>query len=97
MALIPGGTDIQNETRAELIRRITQPGSRKAARSRQDKQITTENRVIDDTISPKPGFRIRTATTTEQMEAQISRLSSLIANDNIDMSAPAGSYINFLL
>ena len=97
MALIPGGTDIQSETRAELIRRITQPGSRRAARSKQDRQVTAENRVTDDTIIPKPGFRIRTATTTEQMEAQISRLSTLIANDNLDMSAPAGSYINFLL
>tara|TARA_B100001248_G_scaffold138399_1_gene103942 strand:+ start:1690 stop:1854 length:165 start_codon:yes stop_codon:yes gene_type:complete len=51
----------------------------------------------DENGTPTQGFRIRTASTDIEIEAQTSRLSSLIANDNIDMNAPAGSYINLLL
>jgi hypothetical protein len=51
----------------------------------------------DKNGTPAQGFRIRTASTDIEIEAQISRLSSLIANNNIDMNAPAGSYINLLL
>jgi hypothetical protein len=51
----------------------------------------------DKNGAPAQGFRIRTALTDIEIEAQVSRLSSLIANDNIDMNAPAGSYINLLL
>jgi hypothetical protein len=40
---------------------------------------------------------LRTATTNEEIEAQIARLRTLIANDNIDPDAPAGSYLNILL
>ena len=47
--------------------------------------------------APTPGFRLRTATTDADIDRQIKRLMLLLANDNIDPDAPAGSYINFLI
>jgi hypothetical protein len=47
--------------------------------------------------APTPGFRLRTATTDAEIDRQIKRLMLLLANDNIDPDAPAGSYINFLI
>lgn len=43
------------------------------------------------------GYRLKTATTDAEIEKQIQRLLSLIANDNIDPDAPPGSYLNLLL
>ena len=97
MALTPTGTSVQGETRAELIRRITQPGSKRTAPPKWQKEVNAEDLEVLGNSTPSKGFRIRAATTPEQMEFQITRLSTLVANDNVDMSAPAGSYINFLL
>ena len=47
--------------------------------------------------APTPGFRLRSATTDAEIERQIRRLMTLLANDNIDPDAPPGSYINFLI
>jgi hypothetical protein len=38
-----------------------------------------------------------TATSAAEIEAQVSRLLALIANDNIDPKAPPGSYLNMLV
>lgn len=46
---------------------------------------------------PDRGFRLRTATSPEDIERQIQRLMNLIANDNIDPDAPPGSYLNMLV
>lgn len=46
---------------------------------------------------PTPGRRLRVAISDAEIDAQIKRLVSLIANDNIDPNAPPGSYINMLL
>lgn len=97
MALTPTGISNQGETRAELIRRITQPGSKSSAQPKRQNEVNSEDIEVRKNSTPNVGFRIRTATTPEQMDFQIERLSYLIANDNLDMSAPSGSYINFLL
>jgi hypothetical protein len=47
--------------------------------------------------TPRPGFRLRTAMTEADIDAQIDRLMKLIANDNIDPNAPSGSYLNFMI
>jgi hypothetical protein len=41
--------------------------------------------------------RLVTATSAAEIEAQVSRLLALIANDNIDPKAPPGSYLNMLV
>ena len=46
---------------------------------------------------PTPGRRLKVAVTEAEIEAQIQRLMTLIANDNIDPDAPPGSYLNMLL
>jgi hypothetical protein len=46
---------------------------------------------------PDRGFRLKTATSAEDIERQIQRLMNLIANDNIDPDAPPGSYLNMLV
>jgi len=43
------------------------------------------------------GYRLKTATTEAEIERQIQRLMTLLANDNIDPDAPPGSYLNMLL
>ena len=50
-----------------------------------------------DPSKPAKGRRIRTATSDADIDRQIRRLMSLIANDNIDPNAPPGSYLNILL
>jgi hypothetical protein len=50
-----------------------------------------------DRSTPQRGFRLKTATTDAEIERQIQRLMTLIANDNIDPDAPPGSYLNMLL
>jgi hypothetical protein len=97
MALIPTGSNIPTETRAELIRRINRPNTNKTPKSQSQELVTSEKKVQLQNIDPQPGFRIRTATTNDEIESQIRRLSVLIANDNIDQGAPRGSYINMLL
>lgn len=46
---------------------------------------------------PDRGFRLKTATAPDEIDKQIQRLMSLIANDNIDPEAPPGSYLNLLV
>jgi len=46
---------------------------------------------------PERGYRLRTATSPDEIERQIQRLMTLIANDNIDPDAPPGSYLNLLV
>ncbi len=46
---------------------------------------------------PDRGFRLKTATSPQDIERQIQRLMNLIANDNIDPDAPPGSYLNMLI
>ena len=41
--------------------------------------------------------RLVTATSAAEIEAQVSRLFALIANDNIDPKAPPCSYLNMLV
>lgn len=50
-------------------------------------------------VRPRPdrGFRLKTATSPNDIERQIQRLMNLIANDNIDPDAPPGSYLNLLV
>lgn len=50
-----------------------------------------------DPSKPAKGRRLRTAMTDADIDRQIRRLMSLIANDNIDPNAPPGSYLNILL
>ncbi|EDP65249.1 hypothetical protein BAL199_01844 [alpha proteobacterium BAL199] len=45
----------------------------------------------------EPGYRLKTATSPDEIDRQIQRLMSLIANDNIDPDAPPGSYLNLLV
>ena len=46
---------------------------------------------------PERGYRLKTATSPDEIERQIQRLMTLIANDNIDPDAPPGSYLNLLV
>jgi hypothetical protein len=99
MALPPTTPGGPGETRAELIRRmINRPASPRAPSTgaviEQAPARPAETRAP---AAPQPGFRLRTATTDAEIEAQIARLRTLIANDNIDPNAPAGSYLNILL
>lgn len=98
MALPPTNTGAPSETRAELIRRITRPSPQRTPNAAPLIE-QTPTRVQETRIrsGPQPGFRLRAATSDEEIEAQISRLRTLIANDNIDPNAPAGSYLNILL
>ena len=97
MALTPTGVNNPGITRSELIKSIRQPQSHNTSRATALRDVNPNQLHADKNGSPTKGFRIRTASTDIEIEAQISRLSSLIANDNIDMNAPAGSYINLLL
>lgn len=53
--------------------------------------------VPTERTAPTRGYRLKTATTDAEIERQIQRLMTLIANDNIDPDAPPGSYLNMLL
>ena len=97
MALTPTGINNSDANRSELIRSIGQPQSNNTPRTNTENPVSLNKLRGDKEGIPAQGFRIRTASTDNEIEAQISRLSSLIANDNIDMNAPAGSYINVLL
>ena len=98
MALPPTHTGGPSESRAELIWRITRPAPKRASSSGAViEQPSTARAEPAAPATPQPGFRLRTATTNEEIEAQIARLRTLIANDNIDPDAPAGSYLNILL
>lgn len=46
---------------------------------------------------PERGYRLKTASSPADIERQIQRLMTLIANDNIDPEAPPGSYLNLLV
>ena len=97
MALTPSGVNNSGITRSELIKSIRQPQSHNTARATAQHDVNRNQFETNKNGTPAQGFRIRTGSTDIEIEAQISRLSSLIANDNIDMNAPAGSYINLLL
>ena len=97
MALTPTGVNNPGITRSELIKSIRQPQSQNTARATARRDVNPNQLQTDKNGTPAQGFSIKTASTDIEIEAQISRLSSLIANDNIDMKAPAGSYINILL
>jgi len=97
MALGPISSNTSLETRAELIRRITNPNSNKTPKPQSQELVSSEKTVQLQNAETQPGFRIKTALTNDEIEMQISRLSVLIANDNIDQGAPRGSYINILL
>ena len=97
MALIPTGSNIPPETRAELIRRISRPNTNKTPKPQSQESMAPEKKVQLQNIEPQQGVRIKTALTNDEIAFQIRRLSVLIANDNIDQGAPRGSYINMLL
>ena len=97
MALTPTGVNNSGITRSELIKSIRQPQSQNTSRATARRDVNPDRLQTDKNGTSAQGFRIRTASTDIEIEAQTSRLSSLIANDNIDMKAPPGSYINFLL
>ena len=97
MALTPTGVNNPGITRSDLIKSIRQPQSQNSSRATARRDVNPNQLQTDKNGTPAQGFRIRTASTDIEIEAQISRLSSLIANDNIDMKAPTGSYINLLL
>ena len=97
MALIPTGSNIPTETRAELIRRISRPNTNKTPKPQSQESMEPEKKVQLQNIEPQQGVRIKTALTNDEIAFQIRRLSVLIANDNIDQGAPRGSYINMLL
>ena len=97
MALTPTGVNNPGITRSELIKSIRQPQSHNTSRATARRNVNPNQLQNDKTGTSTQGFRIRTASTDIEIEVQISRLSSLIANDNIDMNAPPGSYINLLL
>ena len=97
MALTPTGVNNPALTRSELIKSIRQPQSHDTSRATARRDVNPNQLKTDKNGMSAQGFRIKTASTDIEIEAQISRLLSLIANDNIDMNAPAGSYINLLL
>lgn len=94
MALTPSGPRGTGQGGVGDIRgRVQRPAVRRPAR------VSTSDdtpRLIESS-APTPGFRLRTATTDEEIDRQIARLLTLLANDNIDPDAPPGSYINFLV
>jgi hypothetical protein len=82
MALPPTNTGAPSETRAEMIRRITRPVPQKTETTAPlIEQAPT--RAPEKPALPQPGFRLRTATTNQEIDAQITRLRGLIANDNM--------------
>jgi hypothetical protein len=97
MALSPTGSNPLGETRSELIRRITHPNANKTPRPKSQDLVGSNKQVGLSASVPQAGYRIRAATTDEEINAQLKRLFVLIANDNIDQGAPRGSYLNVLL
>ena len=98
MALPPTNTGAPSESRAELIRRITRPSPQRTPTTPPlVEQPPTRVQETQIQSPPRQGFRLRAATTDQEIEAQITRLRNLIANDNIDPNAPVGSYLNILL
>ena len=79
------------------VRTWLTPARLRTSRATARRDVNPNQMQTDKNGTPAQGFRIKTASTDIEIEAQISRLSSLIANDNIDINAPAGSYINLLL
>lgn len=92
MALSPGGPGGTQGGVGDIRGRVQRPAVRRPARV-----TTTEDAPQLPSSAPTPGFRLRTATTDEEIDRQIARLLTLLANDNIDPDAPPGSYINFLV
>ncbi len=78
------GTQVGRPAGRAVIERLTgvpQPGQREEI----------------EVSRPRPGFRLKTAETEQEIDQQIARLLSLVANDNIDPAAPPGSYLNMLV
>lgn len=90
MALPPTGPG--NRGVGDIRGRVQRPAVRRPARL-----VPAEETPQLAPSAPTRGFRLRTATTDADIDRQIARLMSLIANDNIDPDAPPGSYINFLI
>lgn len=89
--------------------RPTGPGDRDAARPitpaqgraaapaiRPDASVPASSPAPLRTPPPR-GRRLATANTNAEIERQIQRLMTLIANDNIDPDAPPGSYLNLVV
>lgn len=72
----------------------SRPGGRAAVPARVDAPASP---APVQRATPARGYRLKTATTDAEIERQIQRLMTLIANDNIDPDAPPGSYLNLLL
>lgn len=88
--------------------RPTGPGDRGVARPIVPSQGRAAPAIRPDASVPAPspapartpparGRRLATASTNAEIERQIQRLMSLIANDNIDPDAPPGSYLNLVV
>ncbi|WP_193180019.1 hypothetical protein [Nisaea sediminum] len=90
MALPPSGPG--NGGVGDIRGRVQRPAVRRPARVAPAEETP---RIAPS--APERGFRLRTATTDADIDRQIARLMTLIANDNIDPDAPPGSYINFLI
>ncbi len=82
----PGDTRIPSRT-----------GGRAVVPSRVDAPAVPAPAAPAERTAPTRGYRLKTATTDAEIERQIQRLMTLIANDNIDPDAPPGSYLNMLL
>ena len=76
--------------------RIRRPAARRP-KAATPARVAQQPPVQIPSSAPRPGFRLRTATTDAEIDRQINRLMALLANDNIDPDAPPGSYINFLI
>jgi hypothetical protein len=94
MALRPTGPRVPQDNERALVSRPAQ----RPAISRPSPASPARAAPVDPVRArTRQGFRLRTAVTEEEIDAQIQRLMLLIANDNIDPDAPAGSYLNLLV
>ncbi|GAB4191813.1 MAG: hypothetical protein OHK0024_31980 [Thalassobaculales bacterium] len=78
-----------NPTGPQIERR---PPTRPAPRT---ERAATDPRALPR--SPRSASRLATAISESEIARQLSRLAALLTGGEIDMSAPRGSYLNFLV
>ena len=97
MALIPTQSNVPEQSRADLIKRITRSPNEKMQKTSPARFSSSGAAEIQRSAVSQTGFRLRTAVSDADIESQILRLQTLIANDNIEFNTLPGSYFNVLI
>jgi len=102
MALPPTGSGTGGRIPERPEQRIARLRGNRAPANVTPTPPAAETPALPDTATPQKatpdrGYRLKTAISDADIERQIRRLMTLIANDNIDPDAPPGSYLNLLV